>query len=62
VCYSLEDVLMEESRLYLIFEFLSMDLKKYLDSLGPNKMMEPDLVRSYLYQVKIRNCYSQKLS
>uniref|UniRef100_A0A8C7XTI1 Cell division control protein 2 homolog n=1 Tax=Oryzias sinensis TaxID=183150 RepID=A0A8C7XTI1_9TELE len=25
------DVLMQESRLYLIFEFLSMDLKKYLD-------------------------------
>uniref|UniRef100_A0A8C6KZ28 Cell division control protein 2 homolog n=1 Tax=Nothobranchius furzeri TaxID=105023 RepID=A0A8C6KZ28_NOTFU len=27
------DVLMQESRLYLIFEFLSMDLKKYLDSI-----------------------------
>jgi len=48
---SLEDVLMEESRLYLIFEFLSMDLKKYLDSLGTNKLMETNLVRSYLYQI-----------
>ncbi|KDR12146.1 cyclin-dependent kinase 1-like isoform X2 [Zootermopsis nevadensis] len=48
---SLEDVLMEESRLYLIFEFLSMDLKKYLDSLGPNKIMDSNLVRSYLYQI-----------
>jgi hypothetical protein len=52
--YSLEDVLMEESRLYLIFEFLSMDLKKYLDSLGPNKFMDADLVRSYLYQVNLK--------
>lgn len=52
--YSLEDVLMEESRLYLIFEFLSMDLKKYLDSLGPNKIMDADLVRSYLYQVNLK--------
>lgn len=41
--------------MYLIFEFLSMDLKKYLDSLGPNKMMDADLVRSYLYQVNIQD-------
>lgn len=34
----LEDVLMEESRLYLIFEFLAMDLKKYMDSLGSGKV------------------------
>lgn len=50
---SLEDVLMEESRLYLIFEFLSMDLKKYMDTLGNGKLMEPEVVKSYLYQVRI---------
>lgn len=48
---SLEDVLMEESRLYLVFEFLSMDLKKYMDTLRPEKMMDPELVRSYMYQI-----------
>lgn len=48
---SLEDVLMEESRLYLIFEFLSMDLKKYMDTLGNGKLMEPEVVKSYLYQI-----------
>lgn len=42
---------MEESRLYLIFEFLSMDLKKYMDTLPAEKMMDTDLVRSYLYQI-----------
>lgn len=47
---SLIDVLMEESKLYLIFEYLTMDLKKYMDSLG-NKLMEPAVVKSYLYQV-----------
>uniref|UniRef100_A0A1A9WEX7 Protein kinase domain-containing protein n=1 Tax=Glossina brevipalpis TaxID=37001 RepID=A0A1A9WEX7_9MUSC len=47
----LEDVLMEENRLYLIFEFLSMDLKKYMDSLPPEKSMDSELVRSYLYQI-----------
>lgn len=42
---------MEESRLYLIFEFLSMDLKKYMDTLPQDKLMAPELVRSYLYQI-----------
>ncbi|XP_017153743.1 cyclin-dependent kinase 1 isoform X1 [Drosophila miranda] len=48
---SLEDVLMEENRIYLIFEFLSMDLKKYMDSLPPEKLMDSKLVRSYLFQI-----------
>lgn len=47
----LEDVLMEDSRLYLIFEFLTMDLKKYMDALPPDTVMEPRLVRSYLHQI-----------
>lgn len=42
---------MEENRLYLIFEFLSMDLKKYMDTLPPEKLLDPELVRSYLYQI-----------
>ncbi len=50
---SLMDVLMEESKLYLIFEYLTMDLKKYMDSLGNGKLMESGLVKSYLYQVMI---------
>lgn len=48
---SLEDVLMEENRLYLIFEFLSMDLKKYMDSLPSDKSLDNQLVKSYLYQI-----------
>uniref|UniRef100_A0A1A9ZKZ6 Protein kinase domain-containing protein n=1 Tax=Glossina pallidipes TaxID=7398 RepID=A0A1A9ZKZ6_GLOPL len=47
----LEDVLMEENRLYLIFEFLSMDLKEYMDSLPSEKSMDSELIRSYLYQI-----------
>ncbi|KAJ0004647.1 hypothetical protein NQD34_010861 [Periophthalmus magnuspinnatus] len=45
------DVLMQESRLYLIFEFLSMDLKKYLDSIPSGQYMDCMLVKSYLYQI-----------
>jgi len=45
------DVLMQESRLYLIFEFLSMDLKKYLDSIPSGQYVDNMLVKSYLYQI-----------
>ncbi|XP_076349573.1 cyclin-dependent kinase 1-like isoform X2 [Tachypleus tridentatus] len=47
----LQDVLMQESRLYLVFEFLSMDLKKYLDSIPSGQNMDKMLVKSYLYQI-----------
>lgn len=53
----LEDVLMEENRLYLIFEFLAMDLKKYMDTMPQNKLMDPELVRSYLYQISTAMLY-----
>lgn len=36
---------MQEARLYLIFEFLSMDLKKYLDSIPSGQYMDPMLVK-----------------
>ncbi|KAF6204871.1 hypothetical protein GE061_019035 [Apolygus lucorum] len=40
-----------ESRLYLIFEFLTMDLKKHLDSYGTNEYMSAGLLQSYTYQL-----------
>ena len=43
---------MQENRLYLIFEFLTMDLKKYIDTAIPAKeFMDPYLVKSYTYQI-----------
>ena len=47
----MKDVLLQENRIHLVFEFLTMDLKKYLDSLGPEEMVQPELVQSYLYQI-----------
>jgi len=60
---ALEDVLMEEARLYLIFEFLSMDLKKYIDKLPEDKLMDPELVRSYMYQINdaILFCHKRRV-
>jgi cyclin-dependent kinase 1 len=48
---ALMDVLMQENKLYLVFEFLSMDLKKYMETLPHNKLLEPQLVKSYLHQI-----------
>jgi len=47
----LEDVLMQEKKLYLVFEFLCMDLKKYLDSFPSGYRTEESLVKSYTYQI-----------
>ena len=38
------------SRLYLVFEWLDKDLKKYMDHVGPTGMTS-SLVRSYMYQM-----------
>jgi cyclin-dependent kinase 1 len=43
---------MQENRLYLIFEFLTMDLKKYMDTaITSGELMDPQLVKSYTYQL-----------
>ena len=39
------DVIMQENRLYLVFEFLSMDLKKYIDTFPEDKGMGPKIVQ-----------------
>jgi serine/threonine protein kinase len=45
----LENVISEPSRLYLIFELVDMDLKKFLDK--TNDALDPELVRSYTIQM-----------
>jgi len=49
---ALMDVLMQENKLYLVFEYLSMDLKKYMETIKPhNKLIDSQLVKSYLHQI-----------
>ena len=51
-CHFYQDVLMQEAKLYLIFEFLTMDLKKYMDTNIPKDgQMDAGLTKSYLYQL-----------
>lgn len=40
---SLEDILHQDSKLYLVFEFMQMDLKKYIDTV--NGDLDPMLVK-----------------
>ena len=50
-----------EKKLYLIFEFLDYDLKKFLDEKGAPLPM--NLVKSYLYQITaaLRYCHSKRI-
>jgi hypothetical protein len=41
----LRDVILTDARLYLIFEYLAMDLKKYFDCLGEGEDMDVALIR-----------------
>ncbi|KAF8375001.1 cdk-1 [Pristionchus pacificus] len=54
---NLEDVIMQENRLYLIFEFLSMDLKKYLDTLKSDEFLSEATLKSYLMQICQAMCF-----
>ncbi|XP_058056878.1 cyclin-dependent kinase 1 [Anopheles bellator] len=56
----LQDVVMEESKLHLVFEFLSMDLKKYMDSRPAEKLLDPELVKSYMYQITAAMLFCHK--
>jgi len=47
----LQDVLMQEGKLFLVFDYLSMDLKKYIDSFGKDKEIPMDTVMSLTYQL-----------
>ena len=45
--FSLLEVVNENNVLYLVFEFLTMDLKKYLDSIK-ERSMDPKLLKVLL--------------
>jgi len=44
---------MDDSRLYLVFEFVPMDLKKFIDS-RPKKHLDENITKSFTYQVNFK--------
>ena len=47
---SLDEVIHQEAKLYLVFEFLDQDLKKYMDSIS--KPFNPQLVKVRRHHVR----------
>jgi serine/threonine protein kinase len=47
----LYDVIHTETKLMLVFEFMDLDLKKYMDTHGERGALEAPIVRSFMYQV-----------
>lgn len=66
LCHSniveLKDVVCEDNKLYLLFEFLDYDLRRYLEDLG-NDYLEEDMIKSFLYQILdgVAYCHSKKI-
>lgn len=44
---SLKNVLLQDNRLHLVFEYLTMDLKKYIDTIPSNQQMDSNLVKVF---------------
>lgn len=59
---TLKHVVLEEPKLYLVFEFLDQDLKKYMDALQ-GKKLDRMLIKSYLYQIldALNFCHSHRV-
>lgn len=55
-----KDVVHADKKLYLVFEYLDQDLKRFMDSV---KLLRPMLVKSYLYQLVngISYCHSYRV-
>ncbi|WRT65525.1 cyclin-dependent kinase 1 [Kwoniella shivajii] len=45
------DIVHSDSKLYLVFEFLDMDLKKYMDTIGDKDGLGSNMVKKFTYQL-----------
>uniref|UniRef100_A0A0N4ZD12 Protein kinase domain-containing protein n=1 Tax=Parastrongyloides trichosuri TaxID=131310 RepID=A0A0N4ZD12_PARTI len=54
---ALEGVILMPRKLFLIFEFLPMDLKQYMDRMYHGEPLRPSLVESYLFQICQAMCF-----
>ncbi|KAI9366792.1 kinase-like domain-containing protein [Zopfochytrium polystomum] len=56
----LHDIVHQNAKIYLVFEFLDLDLKKYMDTI---QALSPSLIKSYMRQLVdgIRFCHSHRI-
>jgi cyclin-dependent kinase 1 len=59
----LKDVVCAEKKLYLLFEYLDIDLRKYLECFNDDEMLNPDIIKSFLFQILegVAYCHSKKI-
>lgn len=52
-----------DAKLYLVFEFLDMDLKRYMDTLPDGRTMEAEQVKKFTYQMLegLAYCHSHRI-
>ena len=57
----LKDVICNNNKLYLLFEFAEYDLRKYLEEIDKN--LEEETIKSFLYQIldALAYCHSKKI-
>ena len=62
IIYRLRDIIIENKKLYLVFEYLNQDLKRYLETLGSNYLTLVQ-IKSFLYQILmgISACHSRRI-
>jgi serine/threonine protein kinase len=59
----LKDVVCSNNKLFLLFEYLELDLKKYVESLPKNEKLKPELVKSFMYQILdgLAYCHAKRI-
>lgn len=59
----LKDVVCADNKLYLLFEYLEIDLRKYIECLGEEELLDPELVKSFVFQLLegVAYCHAKKI-
>jgi len=59
----LKDVVVEDKKLYLVFEFLDQDLKRFLETIPSDQFLDPMIVKKFLYQILkgTAACHSKRI-
>jgi cyclin-dependent kinase len=57
------DIVHQEGKLYLVFEFLDMDLRRYMDDLPRNQAMDQSTIRRFMQQILsgVAYCHARRV-
>nr|AAC06329.1 Cdc2 cyclin-dependent kinase [Pneumocystis carinii] len=57
------NIIHQESRLYLVFEFLDLDLKKYMNSIPKDMMLGAEMIKKFMSQLVsgVKYCHSHRI-